>query len=477
MAYREDTIYTILRKIKKNDEYVLPAIQREFVWAERTEERIYNLLDSIVRRYPFGSMLFWESTPEKYREFDKHYRINEPTYYTMQKNTQKAHKTLILDGQQRLQSLYIAMYGTYNDNQLYFDVFSNPEREVSERRYEFEFLSEDEVGKRNEKIQHFKYENIDDFDYFIPFQEIIHSSRITQIRRDVIKELKSKIEEYDNRIEDLVDDNLNKVINSFRIEPNLNYFEINDADIENLNMDDIMEIFVRINSGGMQLEKSDLMFSIIALKMERDPWEMFGKLLMDLHAKYRDFEFEKDYFIKCFLVINGLGARYEVKKLRPKENIKHLEEKFDGIADSINCCMDFITKNCKIMCGGILGSYNALIPLIYWIFKQHGSPNIPQSEYEKIKYFIYMSLYTRAMTRYADSRIDALLKRWDEVDHRFPLIKSLKFMEETECPPKITEEILNRNIDLTLNILQDGVSLDPGYERNRPERDHIFPKN
>ena len=172
MAHRSDTIYTILKKIKENDEYVLPAIQREFVWAERTEDRIYNLLDSIVRRYPFGSMLFWESKPEKYRTFDKHYNTDGIANFVMQKNTQKARKTLVLDGQQRLQSLYLAMYGTYDDKQLYFDVFSNPKREVSERRYEFEFLCEDEVEKRNEKIRHFEYKNIDNFDYFIPFQRI-----------------------------------------------------------------------------------------------------------------------------------------------------------------------------------------------------------------------------------------------------------------------------------------------------------------
>ena len=65
MAYQSECIYTILRKIRAG-KYVLPAIQREFVW---NEDRIYNLLDSIVRKYPFGNMLFWETKPEKYRKF------------------------------------------------------------------------------------------------------------------------------------------------------------------------------------------------------------------------------------------------------------------------------------------------------------------------------------------------------------------------------------------------------------------------
>ena len=41
-----------------NHEIVLPAIQRNFVWAE---DRIYTLLDSIIRGYPVGIVLLWET--------------------------------------------------------------------------------------------------------------------------------------------------------------------------------------------------------------------------------------------------------------------------------------------------------------------------------------------------------------------------------------------------------------------------------
>ena len=47
-------------------QYVLPAIQREFVWRP---EQICRLFDSLMRRYPIGSFLFWKVTPEKTREF------------------------------------------------------------------------------------------------------------------------------------------------------------------------------------------------------------------------------------------------------------------------------------------------------------------------------------------------------------------------------------------------------------------------
>ncbi|MCK5598692.1 DUF262 domain-containing protein [bacterium] len=475
MAYQSECIYTILRKIRAG-KYVLPAIQREFVW---NEDRIYNLLDSIVRKYPFGNMLFWETKPEKYRKFSEKYHSEDDLYYFMEVNTTQTTRTLVLDGQQRLQSLYLSTFGTYDNKLLYFDVFSNPERETSERRYEFEFLKPAEIESINIAAKTFTYENIDAFDYYVSFQQILESSSLVELRKSIISKMKVDIEgEWNEDIEILVEKNLESVRDAFKNTLHLSYFEVSDADIEGLSEDDILEIFVRVNSGGMQLSRSDLMFSIIALKMERDPWEMFGELLRKLKRKYSSFDFNKDFIIKCFLVIHGLGARYEIKKLRSKENIKAFEEKFDRIGESIMSCMDFITSTVKIQCDGILGSYNALIPLIYWIYHQKGHPSIPISEVSKMKYFFYIALFTRSLSRYADSRIDRLNRWfWKDINSSFPLEASLNFIKEVEGSIPEISELLSYNLDLTLNILHNGVVLDPGFEGNKPERDHIFPKS
>ena len=49
------TIATALERMHRH-EYVLPAIQREFVWGP---DRICTLFDSLMRGYPVGSLLFW----------------------------------------------------------------------------------------------------------------------------------------------------------------------------------------------------------------------------------------------------------------------------------------------------------------------------------------------------------------------------------------------------------------------------------
>jgi hypothetical protein len=59
------TIADALGAIQKKD-YVLPAIQREFVWKP---DQIERLFDSLMQGYPFGTFLFWKVAPETSSKF------------------------------------------------------------------------------------------------------------------------------------------------------------------------------------------------------------------------------------------------------------------------------------------------------------------------------------------------------------------------------------------------------------------------
>src|SRR5437867_10381177 len=113
------TIITLLNQIR-HDEIVLPGIQRNFVWPNL---RITKLLDSIMRGYPIGLILLWETYEDlPYRSFVKDYKGKN--VFTFRNNPRRRRLKLVLDGQQRLQSLFIAIYGTHLDEHLYFDVLS-----------------------------------------------------------------------------------------------------------------------------------------------------------------------------------------------------------------------------------------------------------------------------------------------------------------------------------------------------------------
>ena len=108
------TISKVLGSIERR-EYVLPAIQREFVWRP---EQIECLFDSLMRRYPIGSFLFWmvrRESIEKYKFYDfmlDYHQRNNPHCATVGEVVQDE-VTAILDGQQRLTALNIGLRGSY----------------------------------------------------------------------------------------------------------------------------------------------------------------------------------------------------------------------------------------------------------------------------------------------------------------------------------------------------------------------------
>ncbi|NSO18991.1 DUF262 domain-containing protein, partial [Enterococcus faecalis] len=66
MGYVNFTIKNLIKKID-NNEYVLPALQREFVWKP---EQIERLFDSIMKGYPIGSFLFWNVQNENINKYE-----------------------------------------------------------------------------------------------------------------------------------------------------------------------------------------------------------------------------------------------------------------------------------------------------------------------------------------------------------------------------------------------------------------------
>jgi uncharacterized protein with ParB-like and HNH nuclease domain len=155
-----------------NYSYLLPAIQREFVW--ETSD-IVDLFDSLLRDYPIGALLQWNLSAEeaqaqpKYR-FVTHY-VDEPNF--PQSLTTPTHRNpphnsedplpspvkLVLDGQQRLTALNIGLTGSFYERKhnhprnkasswvqkrLYLNLLSDPQTADSElgNKYDFSFRSE-----------------------------------------------------------------------------------------------------------------------------------------------------------------------------------------------------------------------------------------------------------------------------------------------------------------------------------------------
>lgn len=140
----DPTLLGLLSQIEK-DNIVLPAMQRPFVWKH---ERIYRLIDSLLRGFPIGAVMLWRtSTAQRYRRLPRDVDVDVQEIFNFETSTSNSNKYLVLDGQQRLTSLFATFKGTYNHKKLYIDVLSgSPEgRDPGNEYYDCQFLSESEA--------------------------------------------------------------------------------------------------------------------------------------------------------------------------------------------------------------------------------------------------------------------------------------------------------------------------------------------
>src|SRR5690606_9197021 len=115
MAYETPiTIKKAIDNIRKKH-YVLPSIQREFVW---DTEQIEKLFDSLMRDYPISTFLFWKVEKHKIKDFQfyeflKKYHERKSRHNTKADLSQEEDVIAVLDGQQRMTSMYIGLTGSY----------------------------------------------------------------------------------------------------------------------------------------------------------------------------------------------------------------------------------------------------------------------------------------------------------------------------------------------------------------------------
>lgn len=195
--------------------YLLPAIQRKFVWSS---DQIEVLFDSIMRGYPINSFMFWEVKESKIKNEFKFYQfLTEYRQFFKEDNPDidtKSYKDFkaVIDGQQRLTSLYIGLKGSYAyklprkwwyDNEeniptrhLYLNI-ANPLPDENERQmiYDFQFLTKNEFQRKSQDTSAiwFKvndiltFKNSDEIDTFIDEKVGYHRILPNKLLEDFIK--------------------------------------------------------------------------------------------------------------------------------------------------------------------------------------------------------------------------------------------------------------------------------------------------
>ena len=290
------TIKTALDKIQES-KYLLPAIQREFVWKS---EQIEKLFDSLID--------------------DKEV-------------------IAVSDGQQRLTALYIGLLGTYTeklphyrwdnpkafpDKYLCINLLDKIEEEVDDiNKYEFKFCTKKEIEKKDNKNFWFKVGNI---------LNLKSSFEITKKTMEIL-------EGYSDDIIENASNKLSKLHNIVFNRPIINYY----LEEEN-NLDKVLNIFLRVNSMGTKLNYSDLLLSIATAQWkDRDARKEINELVDELNKIGDGFNLDKDFVLRASLYLTKeiKNIRFKVDNFK-KENMDLIEKNWDNIANSLNVTLNLL---------------------------------------------------------------------------------------------------------------------------------------
>ena len=225
------TINQLIEKIDTG-ELGLPELQRPFVWKD---SKVRDLFDSMMRGYPIGYLMLWEcpSLEKKRAIGSEAHSYDEP-------------KEVIIDGQQRITSLYAVMKGKpihdKNYNEKTITISYNP----LENKFE--------VG--NQAIKKSK-------EWIYNISEVFTTSNshkyITNFTTELRKYREAKGNVLTDQEEDTVQENINSVANlKTHILPVFNIKA-------NTEEEDVSEIFVRVNSGGESLTQNDFILTLLSL--------------------------------------------------------------------------------------------------------------------------------------------------------------------------------------------------------------------
>lgn len=376
-----------LQKIDYN-QYLLPAIQRDFVW---THTKIEMLFDSLMQGYPIGSMLLWrvdgrDTQNQRFYGILKKYRERYAIRSEEVSTVGIPSFEVVLDGQQRLTALYLGLKGSYayhgynlawKDNDysiptrhLYLNLYykTNEKNNLDDsddvKKYDFSFLKPNEASEIDKTKRWFKV------------SEILSIKGTSQLNGYYKK---NKIEEEEcqeilSRLHDMV-----------HIEKLIHYYLEQSADFTRA-----LNIFIRINSGGITLSYSDLVMSTTIMGWTNlDAKKEINGLVDELVKEFGFSAVSKDFILRTYLILYNDDIKFRVENFSIK-NAKEFETNWTEIKNAIKEAFQLVTD--FGYAPNTLTSLNALLPIVYYLYKT-----------DKVKEFCQK-------VKYKDDRV--IIKRW-----------------------------------------------------------------
>ncbi|MEC5143125.1 DUF262 domain-containing protein [Chitinophaga sp. 212800010-3] len=356
MSYIPKTISEVVTEYLNKNTF-LPAIQREYVWNTKAIEKLF---DSIMGDYPISTFLFWKIREENKDqwtayEFIRDFDGEKP--HNKEANLAGVNQDifLVLDGQQRLTSLFIGLKGSYrffyykwHKTRLYFNLLTpvvepeNPE----ELTYDFEFRTDKLSDPKNPKPQ-----------YWYLVGDILNHADA----EDAKKSIKGDLANFTEEQKDIANTHIGRLHSRVHTLRLLNYYEE-----KSQSYNKVVEAFIRANTGGVKLGYSDILLSTATAKWNTlNAREEIHEFTDDINKIGNGYTFEKDFVLKgCLYLTDNLPIQYKVENFT-RANLEKIENNWEVTKSSIEKAIKLVAKfgfNDKN-----LVSKGALLPIALYI--------------------------------------------------------------------------------------------------------------
>ena len=386
MAGRYENPITIEEAMKSiiARRFLLPAIQRKFTW---TSDQICVLFDSIMRNYPINTFMFWYVKDEDVKKGFRFYQFLEnyverfgednPNFPTNGHGDFHA----IIDGQQRLTSIYIGLKGTYASklprkwwptaydesilpkSKLYLNLSRALKEDGDDQQdedneqmmlHDFRFLTDQQIKE---------LEQLNDGSFWFLVGDILDFEEVETVDKVPLKVVLPYLRKHNLSENEYALETLTRLYCAIRKEELIHYYNENNQEPNH-----ILDIFIRTNHGGTPLSFSDILMSIMIASWGDDARQQIDELVKSvMTSPTMSFSINRDIVLKTSLMLTESDVKFRVQNVS-KPQVAKIEESWPEI------------KSCIVETFKLIKSFglndhslrakNAAIPIAYYLFKK-----------------------------------------------------------------------------------------------------------
>lgn len=394
----------------------LPAIQREYVWSPYQVEMLF---DSLLNGYPINSFLFWKIREEHKNDwtsydFIRDYDAEKPHNTETNLNGVNKDIYLVLDGQQRITSLYIGLLGSYRffyrkwrKCKLYLNLLKAPGVfNPQERSYDF-YFKEDATPWPGSTEPQLWYE----------VGRILSFEDAEDAKDDIKKDLEGLTQEQQDCAKRIIG-KLHGRLNSTNI---INYYEETSNDY-----DKVLEIFVRTNTGGKKLEYSDILLSTATAKWKKlNAREEINNFTDEIDKIGNGYSFGKDFVMKAAMYLTeDLPIQYKVSSFT-RENLEKIEDHWETTKDAVRDTVRLVSRfgfNDKNLVTKL-----ALLPIAQYIRNRNSSTYISSSaendviDQNNIQKWLLMAILKNLLGGSSDTTLNQMREVVGKEGEKYPV--------------------------------------------------------